>query len=163
SPPAPDAPERLEVARLLDAAGAPARVGSPRIGIHLGAAYGSAKGWPLERVGEFGRLAMEHGAAPVLLGAPADAPAAARVVAGGSGRGRLGGRGPPGFGARRARRARRGGERRHWRRPSGRGPRDAGGNVVRADGSATVSAARPRRRPAASGALRAVLLPRMPD
>jgi heptosyltransferase II len=80
SPPAPDSPERAEVTRLLDAAGAPGRVSSPRIGIHLGAAYGSAKLWPLERVVEFCRLAADRGVTPVLLGAPDDAPAATRIT-----------------------------------------------------------------------------------
>lgn len=80
SPPAPDTAERTEVIRLLEAAGAPARLSSPRIGIHLGAAYGWAKLWPLERVVEFCRLAADHGATPVLLGAPDDAPTATRIT-----------------------------------------------------------------------------------
>jgi len=54
--------------------------GRPRIGVHLGAAYGPAKVWVHERVVEFCRLAAARGAVPVLLGAPSDEPAAANVL-----------------------------------------------------------------------------------
>jgi len=80
SPPAPDAPARVEAARLLETAGAPAHGSSPRIGVQLGAAYGPAKVWPAERVVDFCRLASARGATPVLLGAPDDAATAARVA-----------------------------------------------------------------------------------
>jgi heptosyltransferase-2 len=78
--PAGHAAERIEAARLLEAAGAPARRASPRIGVQLGAAYGPAKVWPVERVVDFCRLAVGDGATPVLLGASDDAPTAARVT-----------------------------------------------------------------------------------
>lgn len=81
APPASGEPERVEAARLLDAAGAPRRTSSPRIGVQLGAAYGPAKLWPLERVVDFCRLATSEGATPVLLGAPDDAATAARITA----------------------------------------------------------------------------------
>jgi heptosyltransferase-2 len=79
SPPAPGEADRIEAARLLETAGVPPRASSPRIGIQLGAAYGRAKVWPGERVVEFCRLASAKGATPVLLGAPDDAAAAARI------------------------------------------------------------------------------------
>src|SRR5437588_142096 len=81
APPAVDAAERAEVLRLLDAAGVPARRAALRFGIQLGAAYGPAKLWPLERVIEFCRLLTARGATPILLGTPGEAPAAARVGA----------------------------------------------------------------------------------
>lgn len=77
APPAPAA--RDEARALLDAAcGAGAR---PRVGIHLGAAYGSSKLWPLARVAEFCRAASAAGITPVLLGTGGDAAAAARLIA----------------------------------------------------------------------------------
>jgi heptosyltransferase-2 len=69
---------RRRARALFDASGAPE--GQPRIGIHLGAAYGPAKVWAHERVVEFCRLAESRGALPVLLGAPSDEEAAAAVV-----------------------------------------------------------------------------------
>lgn len=80
SPPAADTAERIEAARLLEAAGAPARRASPRIGVQLGAVYGPAKVWPVERVVDFCRLAAADGATPVLLGAADDAATATRVT-----------------------------------------------------------------------------------
>jgi heptosyltransferase-2 len=78
SPPAADAPERLEARALLDA-------GGPRsghtIGVHLGAAYGSAKTWPAERVADFCRLLDGTGTRTVLLGTAAEAPTAAAIAA----------------------------------------------------------------------------------
>jgi heptosyltransferase-2 len=81
APPPAEGTERAEARRLLAEAGVTARGGAPRVGIHLGAAYGPAKVWPVERVAGFCRVLAEAGAAAVLLGAPADAPAAASVVA----------------------------------------------------------------------------------
>jgi heptosyltransferase II len=81
TPPAADAPERAEVRRLLDEAGVPARRASRRFGIQLGAAYGPAKLWPVERVIEFCRLLAARGATPILLGTPRDATTAAGVTA----------------------------------------------------------------------------------
>ena len=81
TPPAPGAPERAEAAQLLRGQGVPPRAATPRIGVQLGAAYGSAKVWPAERLAEFCRLAVASGAAPVLLGAPSDAAAAEAIAA----------------------------------------------------------------------------------
>jgi heptosyltransferase-2 len=77
-PPRADGPERAEVRALLDGAGAR---GGRTIGIHLGAAYGSAKTWPAERVAELCRLLDAAGARAVLLGTSEEASAAA-VIAG---------------------------------------------------------------------------------
>ena len=76
----PDAHDdmRRRARELLRQAGAPE--GQPRIGVHLGAAYGPAKVWVHERVVEFCRLAEARRALPVLLGAPSDEPAAADVL-----------------------------------------------------------------------------------
>jgi len=76
--PAPDSAERLEACRLLETAGA---VASPRIGVHLGAAYGPAKLWPVERVVDFCRLLAADRTTAILLGAPGDVESAATVTA----------------------------------------------------------------------------------
>jgi heptosyltransferase-2 len=76
--PAPDSAERLEACRLLEMAGA---VAPPRIGVHLGAAYGPAKLWPLERVADFCRLLANDRTTAILLGAPSDAESAAAIMA----------------------------------------------------------------------------------
>src|SRR3989442_131732 len=81
APPAADTPERADVARLLDASGVPSRRTSLRIGIQLGAAYGPAKLWPVERVIDFCRLAAGEGATAVLLGAPDDVTTASQITA----------------------------------------------------------------------------------
>jgi len=80
-PPEASSAERAEALRLLDAAGVPPRRLARRFGIQLGAAYGPAKLWPLERVIEFCRLLTARGVTPILLGTPGEAPAAARVCA----------------------------------------------------------------------------------
>jgi lipopolysaccharide heptosyltransferase II len=80
TPPADDSSERRDAARLLDGV-AGDRGAAPRIGIHLGAAYGPAKLWPVERVAELCRLLDADGARATLLGAPADADVAAAVTA----------------------------------------------------------------------------------
>jgi len=77
--PEADHEDRRETRALLRAAGA--REGGVVIGVHLGAAYGPAKVWPLERTAEFCRLAHAAGVDAVLLGAPVDAAAAASVAA----------------------------------------------------------------------------------
>lgn len=80
TPPAADSSERREAARLLESAiRGPGN--APRIGVHLGAAYGPAKLWPVERVAEFCRLVDDDGSTAVLLGAPGDADMAAAVTA----------------------------------------------------------------------------------
>jgi heptosyltransferase II len=76
--PKPDADSRRRVRDLLRECGA--GEDRPRIGVHLGAAYGPAKVWSRDRVVEFCRRAPARGAIPVLLGAPSDAPAAADVL-----------------------------------------------------------------------------------
>ena len=76
--PAPASAERLEARRLLETAGA---VASPRIGVHLGAAYGPAKLWPVERVVDFCRLLAADRTTAILLGAPGDVESAAAVTA----------------------------------------------------------------------------------
>jgi heptosyltransferase-2 len=81
APPPADSDERTEARRLFEEAGVPSGVGSRRVGVHLGAAYGPAKLWPLERVTEFCRLLAGTDTTAVLLGAPADAPAGAAITA----------------------------------------------------------------------------------
>jgi heptosyltransferase II len=81
TPPAPESDERLEAARLLEAAGVSPRGSMPRIGVHLGAAYGPAKLWPLEHVKELCRLLATDAATAILLGAPGDVGAAATITA----------------------------------------------------------------------------------
>jgi heptosyltransferase-2 len=79
--PDPDGPERREVQALLRTiAGTRHAEGRRRIGLHLGAAYGSAKLWPRERVIEFCRMFDGLDASVILLGAPADTAAADAVV-----------------------------------------------------------------------------------
>jgi heptosyltransferase-2 len=80
TPPAPDAPERAEVRRLLDGIDAVSSRGQ-RVGIHLGAAYGPAKLWPAARVAGLGCLLAERGHTPILLGAPSDTDMAETIVA----------------------------------------------------------------------------------
>jgi lipopolysaccharide heptosyltransferase II len=80
APPAADSVERRDATRLMaSAAGEPGH--RPRIGIHLGAAYGPAKLWPIERVAELCRLLAADGATAILLGAPADVELGAAVTA----------------------------------------------------------------------------------
>jgi len=78
TPPEPHADTRQQARELLRRSGAPE--GKPRVGVHLGAAYGPSKIWVGERVVEFCRLGQARGIVPVLLGAPSDAPAAADVL-----------------------------------------------------------------------------------
>jgi heptosyltransferase-2 len=79
-PPAAEDASRHQVRALLREAGATA----PRarlVGIHLGAEYGPAKVWGVERTRELCRRAHRGGATVVLLGAPGDAGRAAEVMA----------------------------------------------------------------------------------
>jgi heptosyltransferase-2 len=81
NPPDRDSAEWGEARELLKAVLGEERATAPRIGLHLGAAYGPAKLWPLDRVAACCRLLSDAGAAPILLGAPGDAAAAATVRA----------------------------------------------------------------------------------
>lgn len=58
-----------------------ASAAAPRIGIHLGAAFGPSKLWPLDRVAALCQELHLRGVAPVLLGAPTEAAAADAIVA----------------------------------------------------------------------------------
>jgi heptosyltransferase II len=78
APPAPDSLERVQARALLAEAGA---AGGPRVGLHLGAAFGPSKLWPPERMADLARLLGETGRSPVLLGTADDAEAAAAVTA----------------------------------------------------------------------------------
>jgi heptosyltransferase-2 len=80
TPPAVDGPERAEVRALLAGAGV-RRDGRRLVAVHLGAAYGPAKLWPLPRVEEFCRVMGGEGVEVILVGAPGDATAAATVAA----------------------------------------------------------------------------------
>jgi heptosyltransferase-2 len=78
--PTPGSAERAEVRTLLAAAGLPHDDARRLVAVHLGAAYGPAKLWPLPRVEEFCRLMAAERITVLLVGAPTDAPAAATVA-----------------------------------------------------------------------------------
>ena len=78
--PAPDSDERLTSQQLLADAGVSAGA-RPLVGIHLGAAYGAAKLWPVNRVIELCARVRSAGGTPLLLGAPVDASVAGEVAA----------------------------------------------------------------------------------
>lgn len=81
SPPDPEGPERGEVRALLREAAGPRGVERvKRIGVHVGAAYGAAKLWPLERVIDFCAAVARADQVAVLLGAPSDRPVADEVA-----------------------------------------------------------------------------------
>jgi len=90
SPPPADGAERGEVRALLANVGIRRVAGRRLVAVHLGAAYGPAKLWPLPRVEEFCQLMGGHGIDIVLVGAPSDAPAAAAVTASGAARSLVG-------------------------------------------------------------------------
>jgi heptosyltransferase-2 len=77
--PDPASPARREVRALLDGLGATDR--RPRIGLHLGAAFGPAKVWPRGRMIGFCQVLDRAGRAVVLLGAPGDGELAGSVAA----------------------------------------------------------------------------------
>ncbi|MGH7389235.1 MAG: glycosyltransferase family 9 protein [Candidatus Rokuibacteriota bacterium] len=76
--PPPDSSERVAARALLAEAGAE---GGPLVGLHLGAAFGPSKLWPIERMAELARALSARGRTPVLLGAAGDADLAAGVIA----------------------------------------------------------------------------------
>src|SRR5439155_701279 len=74
-PPDPASPARRRVRALLAEAGVDVPCGRARlVGVHLGAAYGSAKVWDPERAVELCRLLDARGDVAVLLGASSDVP-----------------------------------------------------------------------------------------
>ena len=81
APPKPDSAERAEIRALYAEAGAPRENGRRIVAVHLGAAYGPAKLWPLPQVEAFCRLMARDDIAVVLVGAPSDAAAATAVTA----------------------------------------------------------------------------------
>jgi heptosyltransferase-2 len=78
--PDPDSVERCRVRALLDD-NRTQRVPAdrPRIGVHLGAAFGSSKVWPHEQVVAFCRILEERGGRAVLLGSIAEQAASEAV------------------------------------------------------------------------------------
>jgi heptosyltransferase-2 len=80
-PPAPDSQPVAEVRRLLAEAGAARRSARRRVAVHLGAAYGPAKLWPLEHVATLCQLLAAVDITVILLGAPGDEAVAAAIVA----------------------------------------------------------------------------------
>ena len=140
------------------------RAARRRVGVHLGADYGPAKLWPLERVVEFCRLARATQAPPPCCwarratAAPrrrACTAAAPAVEPGGARSSRAA--------ARAAGRDRRARQRRYRRRPPRRRARHARRHALRPDRSRADRAARPGRASRPSGAVRAVLLPSLSD
>lgn len=81
TPPPADGAEREEVRALLASAGVRRHGGRRVVAVHLGAAYGPAKLWPLPRVEEFCRLMAGEDVEVVLVGAPSDAASATAVTA----------------------------------------------------------------------------------
>jgi heptosyltransferase-2 len=77
--PDPDGEERREIRALLE--GILGGIARPRVGIHLGAAYGPAKVWPRERVVDLCQALGRRDLTPVLLGTASDS-AMAEAVAG---------------------------------------------------------------------------------
>jgi len=81
TPPGPESESRQKVRALVSEVGARAPGDGGRlVGVHLGAAWGSAKLWPPERAAEFCRLVAADGDTPLLLGTDQDAPVAGRVL-----------------------------------------------------------------------------------
>jgi heptosyltransferase-2 len=78
APPPADGDARTRARRLLDEhVGLPR---APRVALHIGADYGSAKVWPTERVVDACRALGGAGMVPLLLGAPRDAALASAIV-----------------------------------------------------------------------------------
>jgi heptosyltransferase-2 len=66
------------VSRLLSEVGVAEKV--PRVGLHLGAALGPSKLWPVEQWAALAAELVRLGVTPVLLGSAADLPAASKVL-----------------------------------------------------------------------------------
>jgi heptosyltransferase-2 len=79
TPPPEGSPERETIRRLLPDTGAAGRDHAV-VGIHVGAAYGSSKRWPPERIAELCRLLASRREVPVLLGAREDIHVADRLA-----------------------------------------------------------------------------------
>jgi heptosyltransferase-2 len=79
-----DPARRSEARRLLNEAGLTG--GDPRVGLQLGAAFGSAKLWPSERIAALAAGLEGRGIRTVLLGSPAARELAERVQAASAGR-----------------------------------------------------------------------------
>jgi heptosyltransferase-2 len=77
--PSGDSDERREVRSWL--ADANVSGAHPLVGLHLGAAYGDAKVWPVDRVIELVRRLSRFHAVPLLLGTTGNVEAADRIVA----------------------------------------------------------------------------------
>ena len=73
-----DAAAEREVTELLVGAGVGS--GAPLVGLHLGAAFGSSKLWPVEAFGNLAARLAAGGLQPLLLGSAADAATAAGVL-----------------------------------------------------------------------------------
>ncbi len=160
TPPEPYADARQRVRDLLLRSGAPE--GKPMVGVHLGAAYGPAKVWVRERVVEFCRLGPSLGVVPVLLGAPSDEAEAAAVQGAAPTVSLVGRDSPellPSVLAEMAALV----MRRHGGRAPGGRARHTGRHALRADRPGAERAARSSRGRTPRGAVRAVLLPRVPD
>jgi heptosyltransferase-2 len=80
-PPPAGGPDRSAARARLDEAGVDGHARHPIVGVHLGAEYGAAKRWPVERVSDFCRAVTASGGIAVLLGPPRDLALAERVVA----------------------------------------------------------------------------------
>lgn len=79
--PEPESVERRRARALFEEAmGEQVAPDRPRIGLHLGAAFGSSKVWPHERVVEFCRALGDKGVLPVLLGSTTEKAAADAVT-----------------------------------------------------------------------------------
>jgi heptosyltransferase II len=72
-----DPSDEAEVSALLAQAGADP--GAPLVGLHLGAAFGPSKLWPLPSFGGLADRLADAGYAPLLIGGPEDLGAAAEV------------------------------------------------------------------------------------
>ncbi len=81
APPPLDAPERQAARALIAEALGEGRGQRRLIGVHLGAAFGPSKLWPVDRLAEFCAEVGADDAVPLLLGTPRDLPVARAVLA----------------------------------------------------------------------------------